>query len=558
MVGAITTLVLVVAVFLAYNANNGLPFVPVYRVSVEIPNGARVTKSNEVRIGGHRVGVVDSIEPVRTTPDGQQAQTGATDSSSSASSDTCCVAALLNLKLDKSASPLPTDSIFRVRYKSTFGLKYIEIVRGVSNDVAPDGYTFNGLDDHNDCALPVDPQTFGASEPASSKNGCFQPQTEFDAIANTFDKKTRNAGRQNLLGFGDAFSARGASLNEAIDSLSPLFRFLGPVARNLADPHTQLERFITALAKSAAVVAPVAVQQSELFSNGADTFEAISADPAALQATISEGVPLLQQGPGQLARERPFLADFATLATRLRPGVRQLRLALPELNAAIHVGTPTLLRTPPINEKLRQVLVQLQRTVRPGSSTKLSLQRLKETFDQAKPLAKWVVPAQTVCNYWNYWMTILPNGLSDRDQVGYSFRQSSTTFPLGSVQIGIGPANITIPGEAEAGLAGYSGIQSNGRVGDVPSPADSGKFAPFSSPILQGHPYGPTGQRNADCQPGQTGYYYGDLRVPGQAKNNPAQGFPDIPGSRGPTTAYYKLDGTRTLKDTRIPAHQIP
>ena len=37
MVGAITTLIVIVAVFLAYNANNGLPFVPVYRVSVDRP-----------------------------------------------------------------------------------------------------------------------------------------------------------------------------------------------------------------------------------------------------------------------------------------------------------------------------------------------------------------------------------------------------------------------------------------------------------------------------------------------------------------------------------------
>ena len=36
---------------------------PVYRVSVEVPNAARLTNNNEVRIGGHRVGVVESIEP---------------------------------------------------------------------------------------------------------------------------------------------------------------------------------------------------------------------------------------------------------------------------------------------------------------------------------------------------------------------------------------------------------------------------------------------------------------------------------------------------------------
>jgi ABC-type transporter Mla subunit MlaD len=565
MVGAITTLVLVVAVFLAYNANNGLPFVPVYRVAVDVPNGARVTKSNEVRIGGHRVGVVESIVPIRTTPSGQVAQAGTTDTSSSTQSDTCCVAAELNLKLDKSAQPLPVDSIFRIRYKSTFGLKFLEIVRGVSTQTAPDGYTFNGLDDHGDCALPIDPQTFLASETAASKDGCFQPQTEFDAIANTFNRKTRNAGRQNLMGFGDAFSARGASLNEAIDSLSPLFRYLRPVAKNLADPNTQLERFITASARAASIVAPVAVQQSELFTHGADTFAAISADPAALQATISTGVPLLQQGPGQLARQRPFLADFEVLANRLRPGIQQLRLALPDLNSAIKIGTPTLLRTPPINAKLRQVLVQLQKTVRPGSDTKLALQRLKETFDTAKPLANFVVPAQTVCNYWNYFFSTLPNALSDKDQVGYSFRQSGIGFPLGSTQVGIGPSNVTIAGQAEAGLAGYSGIQANGRVGSVPNPADAGKFAPFASPIVQGHPYAPTGQptsadanggRTPDCQPGQSGYYFGDARVPGQPKNNPAQAIPDIPGSRGVTDLYYKKNGTRTLKDTRIPAHQ--
>ena len=37
MVGALTVMVVILAVFLAYNANNGLPFVPTYRISVEVP-----------------------------------------------------------------------------------------------------------------------------------------------------------------------------------------------------------------------------------------------------------------------------------------------------------------------------------------------------------------------------------------------------------------------------------------------------------------------------------------------------------------------------------------
>src|SRR5919106_4165977 len=73
-VGAVTTLIVIVAVFLAYNANNGLPFVPVYRVSVEVPNAARLVNNNEVRIGGHRVGVVESIEAIQSEEATQTAQ----------------------------------------------------------------------------------------------------------------------------------------------------------------------------------------------------------------------------------------------------------------------------------------------------------------------------------------------------------------------------------------------------------------------------------------------------------------------------------------------------
>ena len=76
MVGAITTLIVIVAVFLAYNANNGLPFVPTYKVSTILPNAARLGPNNEVRIGGNRVGVVESIETT-TNPErhpGREAQ----------------------------------------------------------------------------------------------------------------------------------------------------------------------------------------------------------------------------------------------------------------------------------------------------------------------------------------------------------------------------------------------------------------------------------------------------------------------------------------------------
>src|SRR5437773_3635457 len=64
LVGAVTVLVTVVAVFLSYNANVGLPFVPTYDVNVTVPDAAGLVRGNEVRVGGFRVGIVRTIQPV--------------------------------------------------------------------------------------------------------------------------------------------------------------------------------------------------------------------------------------------------------------------------------------------------------------------------------------------------------------------------------------------------------------------------------------------------------------------------------------------------------------
>ena len=58
-------------------------------------------------------------------------------------------------------------------------------------------------------------------------------------------------------------------------------------------------------------------------------FGALSSDPQALKDAISSGPPTLQAGIESLPVQRPFLRDFANFQRLLRPGVRQLRLALP-------------------------------------------------------------------------------------------------------------------------------------------------------------------------------------------------------------------------------------
>ena len=531
LVGAVTVLIAIVAVFLAYNANKGLPFVPAYRVAVEVPNSARLRESNEVRIGGTRVGVVESIEPV---VDSSQTGTADTDPETG---ELQPVVARLNLKLDESAKPLPQDSIFRVRYRSPFGLKYVEVVRG-TGPPAPEGHLFDGTDDGAICELPTDPETFAESVPEQARNGCFQEQTEFDAINDTFDTKTRKAQRRNLFGYGNAFAARGSSLNDVISELEPLFTNLRPVARALADPDVNLRRFFNGLARTAQYTAPVATEQAESFVNAAITFAAITSDEEALKESISEAPPTYETGIRLMPAQREFLANVETFAREMQPAAADLRTTLPVLNDAAEIGTPVMRDQPPVNRRLRGALRELNQLVA-QATTRVTLMRLGETFRNARPLAEWVVPAQTVCNYWNYWFTFLPGGLTDRDQVGHSLRQMLTRYP-------------SAPAQAESGIGGYSGIGANGRTGL----SGGGEFRPYEIPLINSHAYGPTGQRAADCQGGQFGYPLGHIRVPGQALFDPANRVSDLPGSRGPTTLFYDAEGDRTLFDSRVASRQ--
>ena len=110
LIGALTVLAVIVAVFLAYHANNGFPFVPSYSLHVQVADASELTHGAEVHMGGALVGFVDSVQPTRTA-DGQPI-------------------AVLGLKLNKSIGRLPVDSTFTIRLKGSIGQKYLAIGPG--------------------------------------------------------------------------------------------------------------------------------------------------------------------------------------------------------------------------------------------------------------------------------------------------------------------------------------------------------------------------------------------------------------------------------------------
>ena len=433
LVGAITTLIVILAVFLAYNANNGLPFVPTYRISAQVPNANTLVKGNDVRIGGVRVGLVEKIVPV------QDPETGA-------------VHAKVDLKLDKSAEPIPKDSTVVVRSRSALGLKYLEINKGTSSEGWPEGSTL--------------PLTVAHPKPV-----------EIDQFFNIFDAPTRKAAQANLVAFGDALAGRGPDLNEALGELRPLVTRLEPVARNLASPKTGVGRFFHALADSAAEVAPVAETQAQMFVSLDTTFAAFArvARPF-IQQSISEAPPTFDTLIRTAPRIRRFLGHSAVLFHDLRPGIKALSDSSPTVAAAFETGADVLPGAPAMN---RQVALTAQTLgeFALNSGVKGGIRYSTQFFDFLNPALRFVAPAQTVCNY----ATLLARNAEDHlsvspDGIGTAQRFIVQSAGQADISTGINaPNSENGPSSAPANSAGVSAINNFLHANPYPNTASPGQ-----------------------------------------------------------------------------------
>jgi virulence factor Mce-like protein len=493
LVGAVTVLATMVAVFLAYNANQGLPFVPTRQLKVQIADGSNLVAGNDVREGGFRIGVLSKLKPVEL-PTGQ-------------------VGAELTLQLDQSNGKVPVDSRVTILPRSVLGLKYVDVLKGTSTRVFPDGGT-----------LPISQTTV---------------PVQFDDIFKAFDTKTRSAIQKDLAGFGDTLTGRGGDLNDTIHSLPALLGHLEPVARYLSDPSTQLIRFFNSLNSFMGAVAPVAQTNAQLFTDMATTFEAISRDPVALEQTIAKSPPTLDVSTDSLRVQQPFLVDLTTLGGNLGPASAELKAALPDINPALEVGARTLKRTPSLNADLQHVMGALKSlALAPG--TNVALRALDATVSTLNPMIRYLGPYVTVCNSWNYWWTFLGEHISE-----------ATTF-----------------GTAQRVLLMFANHQPD-NFGSAGAAQPANGYAPLpdlpDAEYLHNPSYGAAIDTagNADCESGQRGYVhklnYGDPRGRNleMDQHNPGNQGPTYTGSlhvpKGETFSRNPLFGPQTPRNPTNP-----
>ena len=403
LVGAVTVLVIIVAVFLAYNANNGLPFVSTYNLTARVPNADALVKGNEVRIGGVRVGIVKSVVPVQLE-DGD-------------------IAAELALSLDKSAEPLPVDSTITIRPKSALGLKFLQITPGHSS------------------------QSFAAGETIPLAAAKPEP-VDIDQFFDMFDEKTRDAIRQNLAGFGNALAGRGPQLNEALGALRRLAVNGQPVLRTIVAPSTNFAGFWRSLEALSATVAPVAETQANLFVALDRTFAAFArVSRPFIQETIEKSPSTLDTANADLPVIRPFLHDTERFFAALQPGARALAETSPVIAESLHAGVPVLNASPVLNDQLQptaEALLAFQRST--GVFNGLNL--LIDTNNILRPTLKFVVPAQTRCNYISLTFRNLANSNSQGNSGGKWLNFISFEPAFGPNSEG-GPASAPASGPGE-------------------------------------------------------------------------------------------------------------
>jgi len=372
-VGAVTVLVVIVAVFLAYNANNGLPFVSTYNLKARVPNANALVKGNEVRIGGSRIGVVKSVVPIQIGDGG--------------------VAAELDLSLDQGAEPIPANSTMIIRPKSPLGLKYLQIVPGDSAEGLAAGATI--------------PLSAARPEPV-----------DIDQFFDMFDQKTRTAIQRNNAGFGNGFAGRGPQINAALGALRGLVEHGQPVLRTLVAPGTDFGGFWEALEDLSATVAPVAETQASMFVALDRTFAAFArVSRPFIQETIVKGPPTLDAVTADLPALRPFFRDSGRFFTAFKPGAEALGETSPTINAALRAGIPALNRSPALFAQLNptaEALLDFQ--AEPGVFNGLDL--LIDTNEVLDPAISYIAPAQTTCNYLSLTFRNLADAFSESNGNG--------------------------------------------------------------------------------------------------------------------------------------------
>ncbi len=357
LIGAITTLIVVVAVFLSYNANNGLPFVPTYNIKVELPEASGLQPSNQVRIAGTRVGIVELA--LAAPGPAHRARSPRSPTSSSKRKSSRC---------------RPTRKAI-VQSVSAIGLKYLELEKG---SVAPDAE--GGADD---------PDRRRRANRWTSRNS---------STCSTRRRGPRSRSTRTTSATASPAAGSGSTTRSPNCARSSPTR--SPCCTTSPRPATGLHELFVALDRAASQTAPVAEPNAELVQRPRHVLHGLgAASRRRSKRRPGAGRRRCEQAIYSLPHEAPFYEDATEFMHLLRPSAQLAasRVA-PQLGHAFSVGAVNLAAATALNTRLAessQALAGIRRRTRSSRSASKTSRRRSKSATRCSPGSRPSRPTAT-------------------------------------------------------------------------------------------------------------------------------------------------------------------
>ena len=368
--GAVTIVVVAIAVVLSYNADQGLPFIPTHRIYAELPAAANLQPAAEVRIGGARVGQVTAVKAMPAV----------------GSRDKAFVRITLELQPDVS---IPVDTTVSVLPASILGAKYVGLTPGnAATKVHPGG-------------------TLGLRQ--------ARVAVELSDTFNLFDNATLRGLKQTIVGLGNALAGRGGDLNETIADTRRLLPHLDRVLHVVVAHRQDLRGFIRGAAATTGTLAPLSGTIVAMLSHAADTFAAIDRAGPALGQAIDELPATETVTTHALSHLLPVLRDAGNFTRAIRPGSRILKPTTLELARTLDIARAVLRRTPGAIARLPETFSRLGAAAGPLRG---ALDQLVPAVASIHTALHTIEPAQVHCNVGGIFARNAASALSEGDAVG--------------------------------------------------------------------------------------------------------------------------------------------
>ena len=379
--GLFALAVTAIAVGISYRAQNGLPWIGTYDVSVDVPDAAKLLKNADVRIGGARVGQVLKIEP---QPAGKEHPPFTR----------------LGIALNPDAGPLPVDSTAEIRLASVLGGKFVDIVPGESEDTLPSG----GI-------LPLSQGRLGSDQ---------------DEALLVFNPESRAALREQIAELAGGLAGRGREVNRFIELAARVFPAADRALGVLAAPSTDLAGFVRGAGDAARALEPVAGDLGSLIEDSATTLAAVNAAGPAFDRALAAAPGATRATADAFATVRPVFDDAEAIIAALEPATPLLEDTLAQVGATMREARPVAVATgrlaPAMDAALRAVDRFSTEPAALGAVRALKGEDLAtfggSAFIGLGAILRTVSEAQFECNVTALWMRNLAAVASDGDSSG--------------------------------------------------------------------------------------------------------------------------------------------